>query len=205
MRSNSRSRTPVGGVCRELRRVADGSCRDFAHPCAGARNVWRARSWDSTPVKGDEPLRIYRQETLKLGLQKVLVLTGSGNIDVSCRLFSCPRVEPWIITAQEGEKNLQSQLKRLRREGTIKIVCVGRGTRVELATATQVLRQQHGIRTLLCEGGPTLYGEFLKNHLMDEDFRTISLQVLGESTTPVIDRPTTYGGVKLQPRYGAMV
>ncbi len=147
----------------------------------------------------DEELRIYRQETLGLGKQRVLVLSGSGNIDVTLRLFSSPRVEPWIITAREGYKNLRSQLKRLGLEGTIKIISVGEGTQVDLATATQLLRQEHGIRTLLCEGGPTLYGEFLKNQLIDEDFRTMSLQVLGESTEPGIDRPTAYGHVSYTP------
>jgi|CXWL01.1.fsa_nt_gi 5-amino-6-(5-phosphoribosylamino)uracil reductase len=147
----------------------------------------------------DEELRIYRQDTLRLGQQKVFVLTGSGNIDLTLRLFSSPRVEPWIITAQEGQNNLQSQLKRLGREGTIKILSVGGGTRVDLAATAQLLRQEHGIRTLLCEGGPTLYGEFLKNQLIDEDFRTISLQVLGESTKPGIDRLTAYGNVSYTP------
>jgi riboflavin biosynthesis pyrimidine reductase len=147
----------------------------------------------------DEELRIYRQDTLRLGRQKVLLLSGSGNIDLTLRIFSSPRVEVWIITAREGQKNLRSQLKRLGRERTIKILCVGEGTRVDLLAFTHLLRQDHGIRTLLCEGGPTLYGEFLKNQLIDEDFRTMSLQVLGESTKPEIDRPTAYGHVSYMP------
>ncbi len=147
----------------------------------------------------DEELRIYRQETLGLGRQKVLILSGSGNIDLTLRIFSSPRVEPWIITAHEGQKNLRSQLERLGREGTIKILSVGEGTRVDLAAVSQLLRQEHGIRTLLCEGGPILYEEFLKNQLIDEDFRTMSLQVLGESTKPGIDRPTAYGRVSYTP------
>ena len=155
------------------------------------------RGWDYGI--DDEELRIYRQDTLGLGRQKVLILSGSGNIDVTLRIFSSPRVEAWIITAREGQKNLRSQLKRLGREGTIKILSVGGGTRVDLAAAAQLLRQEHGIRTLLCEGGPTAYGEFLKNQLIDEDFRTMSLQVLGESTKPGIDRPTAYGPVSYTP------
>ncbi len=147
----------------------------------------------------DEELRIYRQDTLGLGRQKVLVLSGSGNIDLTLRIFSSPRVEAWIITAREGQKTLRSQLKRLGREGTIKILSVGEGTRVDLVAVTHLLRQEHGIRTLLCEGGPILYGEFLKNQLIDEDFRTMSLQVLGESTNPEIDRPTAYGHVSYTP------
>ena len=155
------------------------------------------RGWDYGI--DDEELRIYRQGTLRLGRQKVLVLSGTGDIDVTLRLFSSPRVEAWIITAREGQENLRSQLKRLGREGTIKILSVGEGTRVDLAAAAQLLRQEHGIRTLLCEGGPIVYGEFLKNQLIDEDFRTMSLQVLGESTNPGIDRPTAYGHVSYTP------
>ncbi len=155
------------------------------------------RGWDYGI--DDEELRIYRQDILRLGRQKVLVLSGSGNIDVTLRLFTSPRVEAWIITAREGQENLRSQLKRLGREGTIKILSVGEGTRVDLAAAAQLLRQEHGIRTLLCEGGPIVYGEFLKNQLIDEDFRTMSLQVLGESTNPGIDRPTAYGHVSYTP------
>jgi riboflavin biosynthesis pyrimidine reductase len=155
------------------------------------------RGWDYGI--DDEELRLYRQDTLRLGQQKVFVLSGSGNIDVTLRLFSSPRVEPWIITAPDGQKNLRSQLKRLGREGTMKILSVGEGTRVDLVAATQLLRHEHGIRTLLCEGGPTLYGEFLKHQLIDEDFRTMSLQVLGESTKPAIDRPTAYGHLSYTP------
>lgn len=155
------------------------------------------RGWDYG-IEHEE-LRIYRQDTLRLGRQKVLVVSGSGNIDLTPRLFSSPRVEACIITAPEGQKNLLSQLERLGREETLKIISVGDGTLVDLVTVTHLLRQEHGISTLLCEGGPTLYGEFLKNQLVDEDFRTISLQVLGQSTKPEIDRPTAYGHVSYTP------
>jgi riboflavin biosynthesis pyrimidine reductase len=147
----------------------------------------------------DEQLRLYREKTLNLDKQKIIVLTGSGNIDATLRVFNSPRVEPWIVTSAEGEENLRSQLKVSGREGTIKIVAVGGGKRVDLAIGAQLLWQAHGIRTLLCEGGPTLYGELLKNQLIDEDFRTISLQVLGKTTKPGIDRPTAYGDVSYTP------
>ncbi len=144
-------------------------------------------------------LRRYREKTLNLDKQEIIVLTGSGNIDATLRVFNSPRVEPWIVTSAEGEEKFRSQLKVSGREGTIKIISVGAGNRVDLATATQLLWQEHGIRTLLCEGGPMLYGELLKKHLIDEDFRTISLQDLGRSTKSAIDRPTTYGDVSYTP------
>ena len=96
------------------------------------------------------------------------------------------------------EKRIFERSSRCQ-DGVIKIISVGVGKRVDLAAAAQLLGQAHGIRTLLCEGGPALYGELLKKHLIDEDFRTISLQVLGKSTHPGIDRPTTYGDVSYRP------
>ena len=147
----------------------------------------------------DEELKKYRQDTLGLGPQKVFILSGSGNIDLTLRIFSSSRIEPWIITAREGQKTLQSQLKNLKRKGTPTILSTGEGTRVDPTVAVQRLRQEHGIRTLLCEGGPTLYGEFLKSRLIDEDFRTISFQVLGKSPQPEVDRPTAYGEVTYTP------
>jgi riboflavin biosynthesis pyrimidine reductase len=147
----------------------------------------------------DEELRAYRLDILKLGLQKVIVLTGSGNLDLNASLFNSARVEPWIITSAEGEKNIRAQFKTPAQNNTVKIISVGAGIPVDVAAAVQLLRREHGIRTLLCEGGPNLYGQLLKSQFIDEDFRTISFQVLGASTVPGIERPTTYGTVSYLP------
>ena len=76
---------------------------------------------------------------------------------------------------------------------------MGDGSIVNLTGAMQVLRQQHGIHTLLCEGGPHLYGEMLKENLIDEDFRTLSLQVVGPSSKLDLERPTSYGNFSYTP------
>jgi 5-amino-6-(5-phosphoribosylamino)uracil reductase len=147
----------------------------------------------------DEELRRYRDQTLKLGPQRVLILSGSGEIDLNFRVFRSPDVEPWIITASAGTASLETRLEKLGRIGTVKIVTVGEGSIVDIGTAVRVLRRDHGIRTLLCEGGPTLYGEMLKEKLVDEEFRTVSMQVLGISTKPDLQRPTAYGNATFSP------
>jgi riboflavin biosynthesis pyrimidine reductase len=81
----------------------------------------------------------------------------------------------------------------------MKVVAVGEGTIVNLTAVAQLLRQQHNIRTLLCEGGPHLYGEMLKEKLIDEDFRTLSLQVVGPSSQIDLERPTSYGNFSYTP------
>lgn len=87
----------------------------------------------------DEELREYREKILGLEKQKIIVVTGSGNLDVTLRVFDSPRVEPWILTTGEGEKNLRSQIKTSGRERTIKIISAGAGSRVDLATAVRLL------------------------------------------------------------------
>ena len=49
------------------------------------------RAWDYNI--DDQELRIYRQDTLRLGRQKVLVLSGSRNFDLTLHIFDSPRVE----------------------------------------------------------------------------------------------------------------
>jgi riboflavin biosynthesis pyrimidine reductase len=147
----------------------------------------------------DEELRAYRQNILKMGLQKVIVLTGSGNLDLNASLFNSARVEPWILTSAEGEKNVRVQIKTPAQNSAVKIISVGSGGRIDVAAAVQLLRQEHSIRTLLCEGGPNLYSELLKKQFIDEDFRTIAFQVIGASTVPGVERPTTYGNVSYTP------
>ncbi len=147
----------------------------------------------------DEDLRSYREQTLKLGPQRILILSGSGEIDLNFRVFRSDKVEPWIVTASAGATNLEARLDKLGRKGTIKIISVGEGSIVDITRALRVLRREHGIRTLLCEGGPTVYGELLKEKLVDEEFRTISTQVLGTSTKPDLQRPSAYGNATFSP------
>ena len=151
--------------------------------------------WDYAIV--DPELVDYRKR-LNLGPQRVLVLTGSGEINLEYRLFNSARVEPWIITAKDGEKLLRLRIRDAHKEN-LKIIAVGDGSIVNLTGAMQVLRQQHGIHTLLCEGGPHLYGEMLKENLIDEDFRTLSLQVVGPSSKLDLERPTSYGNFSYTP------
>lgn len=147
----------------------------------------------------DDELRAYRDEVLHLARLKVIVLTGSGNIDANFHLFNSPRVDLWFITTAQGEERLRFQLANSRRDTPPKIVTAGSDTRVDLQQALRQLRTEHGVRTLLCEGGPTLYGQLIEKNLVDEEFRAISLQVLGKSGNPGIERPTAYGETSFRP------
>jgi riboflavin biosynthesis pyrimidine reductase len=51
------------------------------------------------------------------------------------------------------------------------------------------LRRDHGIRSLLCEGGPVLFNSLLREQLVDELFLTISPILAGGAELPVTAGP----------------
>ncbi len=55
-----------------------------------------------------------------------------------------------------------------------------------LTTALRHLRAEHGVRSLLCEGGPTLMGALLHEGLVDELFLTLAPQLAGGGTAPTM-------------------
>jgi riboflavin biosynthesis pyrimidine reductase len=55
-----------------------------------------------------------------------------------------------------------------------------------LTTALRHLRAEHGVRALLCEGGPTLMGALLHERLVDELFLTLAPQLAGGGAGPTM-------------------
>jgi len=55
-----------------------------------------------------------------------------------------------------------------------------------LTSALRHLRAEHGVRALLCEGGPTLMGALLHEGLVDEVFLTLAPQLAGGGSGPTM-------------------
>jgi riboflavin-specific deaminase-like protein len=55
----------------------------------------------------------------------------------------------------------------------------GAGAEVDLTAALGRLRSEHGVRSVLCEGGPTLNAELLRAHAVDELFLSLAPKLLG--------------------------
>jgi 5-amino-6-(5-phosphoribosylamino)uracil reductase len=55
-----------------------------------------------------------------------------------------------------------------------------------LATAMQRLRTDYGVSSLLCEGGPTLFGSLIHEQLVDELFLTLAPKLAGGGNAPTI-------------------
>ncbi len=139
----------------------------------------------------------------KLGLaaERNLIVTGRGELPwQELKLFDGGQIEPGIVTTEAGAKKLGALPSH------IALVVAGEGPLVDFPLALRKLRSEFGVRRLLCEGGPTLYGSLARADLVDEKFLTISPLEVGQlvppgqerlpsETAPIIVRPTTFGGL----------
>jgi riboflavin biosynthesis pyrimidine reductase len=68
-----------------------------------------------------------------------------------------------------------------------------------LTDALRRLREDQGIRSLLCEGGPTLNSTLFADNLVDELFLTIAPTVAGSGETlTIVEGPALPGAVELE-------
>ncbi len=114
-----------------------------------------------------------RQERLQLATLKIIVVSGSGTLQpAEYRLFQSEHVETWIATTPQGRRQIgDAEYAR--------VLVSGSGVRVDWAELLRRLRAELSVRYLLCEGGPTLYGDLARAGLVDEKFLTIAPQEIG--------------------------
>ena len=132
------------------------------------------------------------------GREKVIFVTASAWIDpAQFRVFDGEEVDAFILTTGAGAERLAGKQVNL-------LVAPDGAGGVDLAAGMRLLRSQLGISYLLCEGGPTLYGNLSRAALVDEKFLTIAPVEIGlvippeqkpaesEKSQPPRQRPTTF-------------
>jgi riboflavin biosynthesis pyrimidine reductase len=107
------------------------------------------------------------------------VFSRSGRLPLDIPLFAEPeqRVAVFVQSEPDGVEAVAADLTVHR---------LAADDEHPLRTAMGVLRHEHGIRILLCEGGPILFGALLAEGLVDELFLTISPQLAGGESGPSI-------------------
>jgi 5-amino-6-(5-phosphoribosylamino)uracil reductase len=132
------------------------------------------------------------------GREKLIFVTGSAWIDPALfRVFDGDEVDAFILTGASGAERLADKPVRV-------MLAPDPSGGVDLEAAMRLLHAELGIRHLLCEGGPTLYGNMSRAGLIDEKFLTISPLEIGlfvppeqepsaaEASHPPRQRPTTF-------------
>jgi riboflavin biosynthesis pyrimidine reductase len=169
------------------------------------REEQRLRGPDSRGIVFRVVNPVLRELRAELGKsrERNIFITRGADLDLSChKVFDGDVVDAAILTSPLSAERLKAQ-------GThphVAIVAAGEGEHLDLPRAIAKLREELGIRYLLCEGGPTLYGNLARADLVDEKFMTVSPCETGQvvpteqertaegQIIPVLLRPTVFGG-----------
>ncbi len=146
-----------------------------------------------------EELRDLRKRLGK-AREKVIFATNSATIDPAAyKIFDGDEVDAFVLTTAAGADKLSGK--------HVQTLVADSHATVNLPAAMEMLRRDLGIKLLLCEGGPTLYGNMARAGLIDEKFVTVSPMEVGllvppgqepseeEKQNPPRIRPTTFTAI----------
>jgi riboflavin biosynthesis pyrimidine reductase len=141
--------------------------------------------------------RSYRTEVLrKLEYPLVVIVTGTGGLDLASALFHTPRTRVLILTTEQGKQRLSQSGSEALASVEVKALSTAE-IRISPSAILTLLRQEAGVELLLHEAGPTLFGEFLAGGFMDELFLTVAPQIAGRVAAH--PRPGLVANVQFSP------
>ena len=105
------------------------------------------------------------------------VVTRSGEVPAEIPLFSEPDARILVFGPRE--------LELAGCAAQVEVVPLDPGE-LTLTTVMRRLRADFGVRSLLCEGGPTMFGALLRERLVDELFLTLAPKLAGGGSAPTI-------------------
>jgi riboflavin-specific deaminase-like protein len=145
---------------------------------AGAGTV---RSERYGPIVKTEELRAKREREGLDPHPLAVIVSGSLQLPVDVPLFQDPDSRVVILTHSPAElEGARAQVSYLRSEG---------GT-FDLRPLMERLRSEHGVRSVLCEGGPAILGDLVRAGLVDELHVVIApLLAAGEDPLTIVTGP----------------
>ena len=129
------------------------------------------------PVSLDEERRAFRQARDRTAAPLLVIVTGRFDLDPDARVFSNPDYRPMVITSTEANP--------------AKMALIGDSAEVVILpeiTPSAIIGHLGAASIILCEGGPTLNGQFAEAGLLDEMNLTIAPKVVAGASKRV-----TYG------------
>jgi riboflavin biosynthesis pyrimidine reductase len=124
------------------------------------------------------------------------IVSGSGQLELERAIFRTPVMRTVVITTWSGRDELVRRGVATLDSVEVHALNSSNGA-IAPRAILQLLQSQFGVRTLLHEGGPTLFGKFLEADAVDELFLTLSPQIAGRERD--ITRPAVVQGVQFVP------
>jgi riboflavin biosynthesis pyrimidine reductase len=123
-----------------------------------------------------------RQRRGQAEVPPIAVLTRSGDLDPSARLFTRTEVPPLILTSTRAVEDTR------RRLGAVAEVVDASGRDPDSADAAMVLKilAERGLFRVLTEGGPLFLGNLVNNDLLDELCLTVAPLLVGGAAKRIV-------------------
>lgn len=106
-----------------------------------------------------------------------VIMSRSGDVPTDIPLFADPGSRVVVFTS--------SALRTAGLAAEVDVVRLDPGE-LTLTTMMRRLRSTYDVRSLLCEGGPTLFGALLQENLVDELFLSLAPKLTGGGSAPAI-------------------
>lgn len=130
-------------------------------------------------VLGKEHRRRRRVERGQPAEPLACIVTRSGEVPVDTPLFAEPEARVVVFAPAGIEVDLGGAAAQ------VEVIGLDPGE-LTLTTTLRHLRRNLGIGSLLCEGGPTLFGSLLSEGVADELFLTLAPKLAGGGLGPTI-------------------
>lgn len=125
----------------------------------------------------------------------LVIVSGTGRLDLDRAIFRTPGVRTALITTSDGSAVLAKA--GAARLPSVRIHALDpKCGAISPSAILQFLYVELGVKRLLHEGGPTLFGQFLAADTVDELFLTLSPKIAGRGTAV---RPGLVQGMEFKP------
>ncbi len=115
------------------------------------------------------------------------VVTGRLDLPADLPLLRDPESHVLVVTSSDVEvEGAAARVEYLRPASSLQYLEPPARGALELSSTLERLRAEHGVRTLLCEGGPHLNRALLREGLVDELFLSLAPTLTGDAQAPTI-------------------
>jgi riboflavin biosynthesis pyrimidine reductase len=140
----------------------------------------------------------YRQRVLnKLVPPLNVIVSGSGAVDLQRAAFRTGAVKTLIVTSPKGAELLVKNGVAALTSAEVRAI-EGKEGKIAPASILKLLRDEFGMKILLHEGGPALFGDFVVHGCVDELFLTVAPRFAGRDAKR--QRPGIVAGADFLPQ-----
>jgi riboflavin biosynthesis pyrimidine reductase len=166
----------AGGLAGPGDRVLFKVLRELADVVVVGAGTVRAENYSGAQLS--VAARHQRQARGQAEVPPIAVVTASGALDVTSRLFTHTEVPPLIFTTSTSVVATRERL-----QGHADVVDASTTDPIAVdPTAVLAELARRGLYRVLCEGGPTLLGDFIDANVLDELALTVApMLVAGQS------------------------